>query len=126
MQRHRLGDAGRGRGLMEQAVELAGGDRSIEPAPREQPALGRRQGGDVAAGLMDFPMGLDIQPGDGAQKGRLAAARRAQEADELGFVDLDGNIVKRREVAEFLDDIGDPQIRIAVLRCCRHGASPRS
>ncbi len=39
MERHRLGDPGGRRGFMEQAAELPGRDRSIEPAPREQPAL---------------------------------------------------------------------------------------
>jgi hypothetical protein len=42
MERHRLGDPGRRRGLMEQAAELAGGDWPPGSAPREQPALGRR------------------------------------------------------------------------------------
>jgi hypothetical protein len=86
-------------------------------------ALRRRQVGNVAAPLRDLPVGLQFQPGDGAQQGRLATARRAQEADELALFDLDGDIVQRAEVAEILDYVLDPQIRTAGLNICRHGAS---
>jgi hypothetical protein len=51
-------------------------------------ALRRRQPRDVAPRLFDAPGGLRLQARDDAQQRGLAAARRAQEADELALVDL--------------------------------------
>src|SRR6266566_2936068 len=52
-------------------------------------ALGRRQGRDVSAVLLDAAGGLDIEARDRAQERRLAATRRPQEADELALGDLE-------------------------------------
>ena len=67
-------------------------------------ALRRRQHRDVAPGQFDAPGGLRLQPGDDAQQRGLAAARRAQEADELALGDLQVDVAQRREAAEILAD----------------------
>ncbi len=72
-------------------------------------ALRRRQRGDVLAAQLDAPGGLRLQPGDDAQDGRLAAARGAEEADELALRDLQVDALQRDEVAELLADAGQSQ-----------------
>jgi hypothetical protein len=52
-------------------------------------ALRRRQGRDVAPALLDRAAGLQVEAGDGTQKRGLAAARRAEEADELSLADVE-------------------------------------
>jgi hypothetical protein len=73
-------------------------------------ALRGRQGGDVALALGDGSRALDVEPGDGAQQGRLAAARGPQETDELAVVDIERNILESGEFPELLREIADPQI----------------
>ena len=48
--------------------------------------------------------GLD-EAGDGAQRGRLAAAGGAEEGEELALLDVDVDIVQRGEVPELDDDV---------------------
>src|SRR5262245_10613671 len=70
----------------------------------------RRQSRDVAAALLDPAGRLDVEPGDGAQERGLAAARRAQEADELALGDLERDVPERGEGAELLGETLDPEI----------------
>src|SRR5208337_4128041 len=86
-------------------------------------ALRRRQPGDVLPRLDDAPAGRRIEPGDGAQQRRLAAARRADEGDELARVDGQRHVLEGDEVAEHLADPFDDEIRRAGLR--RHGGGCR-
>ena len=73
-------------------------------------ALGRRQDRDVAPGLEDAARGLRLQAGDDAQQGRLAAARRAEEADELALLDRQVDVGERLEGAERLSDALQAQV----------------
>ena len=57
------------------------------------------------------PLRLGIQPRDGPEERRLPAARRAQEADELALVDLEGDAVEGRELTEPLGEVADAEER---------------
>src|SRR5215204_4796592 len=70
-------------------------------------ALGRRQRRDVLALLMDGARALRIEAGDGAQQGGLAAARGAEETDELALDDIERDIAEGSEVAETLREVSD-------------------
>ena len=61
-----------------------------------------RQRGNVLAGLLDLAGGLDVEAGDGAQQGGLSAAGGPEKAHELALVDLQGNVLQRRERPEHL------------------------
>jgi hypothetical protein len=65
-------------------------------------AARRRQSRDVAAVLHDAPGALRFEAGDDAQQRGLAAARRAEQADELALVDREADVAKRDEAAEVL------------------------
>jgi len=65
---------------------------------------------------------LDVEAGDGPEKGRLAAAGRTEEADELAFADIERNVIERDEVGEVLRYVADFEIGI---RCTRHDDRPR-
>ena len=65
-------------------------------------ALDRRQVVDPLAADDDVAAGDILEPGDHAQQGRLAAARRADEDDELAFRDLEVDALDDFEVAERL------------------------
>ena len=83
--RRRLGDL-----AVDQAVGDVVGDREVgkQRVRLEDDAvvaLGRRQHRDVAPALEDAAGGLRLEAGDDAQQRRLAAARRAEEADELAL-----------------------------------------
>jgi hypothetical protein len=52
---------------------------------------------------------LCLEPGDDAQQRRLAAARRAEEADELAVADVERDLVQGDEAAEVLADAGERQ-----------------
>src|SRR5439155_20798845 len=73
--------------------------------------LGRRQRRDVSLVLLDAAAGLDIEARDRAQERRLAATRRAQEADELALGDLERDVGEGRQAAQLLGVAADPKIR---------------
>ncbi|MOA01740.1 hypothetical protein D3C78_1211620 [compost metagenome] len=75
----------------------------------EIPLLGRQQG-DVATPLPDLATARQIQPGDRPQQGGLAAAGRAEEADELPLLDGEGDILEGLEGPEVLVEVFDVQI----------------
>ena len=52
-------------------------------------ALADRQGRDVPARLLDRPLALHIEAGNGAKQRGLAAARGAEEGDELALPHLE-------------------------------------
>jgi hypothetical protein len=70
-------------------------------------ALGRRQCRDVAPFLVDGAGGLRIEAGDGAQQRGLAAAGRAEEADELTLGDIQTDIAQGGEVTVALGEVAD-------------------
>ncbi len=47
-------------------------------------------------------VGRILEPGDHPQRGRLAAARRAEQHEELAVGDLERQVVDRDDVAEAL------------------------
>src|SRR5207302_2207326 len=76
-------------------------------------ALGRRQPRDVAAPLADRAGGLRIEAGDGAQQRRLAAARGAEETDELALGDIERDVAEGGEIAEALGKVSDFEVATA-------------
>ena len=54
--------------------------------------LGGGEGRDVAAGLLDAAARLDVEAGNRAQQGGLAAPRRTQDADELALRDRERHL----------------------------------
>ena len=97
---HHVGDGGRPRHqrrVLEDEAEIALGTTGG--------IIGRRRPVDAAgAGC--------AEPGDHAQQRRLAAARRAQQADELALREVEIDIPDReRAVAELLGDPGDADQR---------------
>ena len=75
-----------------------------------QVALARRQLGDVAPVELDAAAADLGQPGDHAQQRRLAAARRADEDDELALLDRQVHALDDAHVAVGLLDILQLQI----------------
>ncbi len=65
---------------------------------------------DLAVPDLDRAFGRLLEPGDHAERGRLAAAGRAEEHEELLVGHLEGEVVDRGHVAEPLRDStdGDP------------------
>ncbi|MEI2789609.1 MAG: hypothetical protein V9E93_12070 [Steroidobacteraceae bacterium] len=49
-----------------------------------------------------------------AQQRRLAAPRRAQQAEDLLLVDAERDVIHGDEVAELLGDFLDPHVRLGV------------
>src|SRR6185312_6457437 len=70
----------------------------------------RWQGRDVPPLLPDRARGLRIEPGDRAQQGGLAAARRPEEADELALGDVQRDVAESAEVAVALVEVADLEI----------------
>ncbi|MCY1546690.1 hypothetical protein D9M68_827010 [compost metagenome] len=68
-------------------------------------AVLRVQIGDVAAANHHPARRRRFEAGDHAQAGRLAAARRAEQADELAVGDLETDVGNRDESAEGLGDV---------------------
>jgi hypothetical protein len=58
--------------------------------------------GDVLAAQQDLAGGRQLQPGDHAQRRGLAAARRAEQHEELAVLDGEGGALHGDEVAEAL------------------------
>ncbi len=89
MQGHGLGDPGGAGGLMEQAVELAGGDRSPPPAPREQPPLGRRHACVIAPRAKLPPLPQEVEQILRQHDVAVLAPLGLDDADDvLGAVDV--------------------------------------
>ena len=63
-------------------------------------ALFNRDMGDVLVLDDDGALNRLNEAGDGAQGGRLAAAGRAEEGEELAFLDMDVDVLEGRKVAE--------------------------
>jgi hypothetical protein len=57
-----------------------------------------------------------FEPGDHAQRRRLAAAGRAEQAEEIAVLDREARIPHRREGAEPLHQIVDPDFGHGLLR----------
>ena len=68
------------------------------------PEIGR-DAGHVDAVDQDPPGGGGLEARQHAQQRGLAAARSAQQREELALVDVQRDIVDRREIAEFLGDV---------------------
>jgi hypothetical protein len=76
-------------------------------------AMRWRQVGDVVAGDQDLPGGDLLEPADHPQRRRLAAARRAQQGDELAVLDLGVEVDHRADVAvERLADVDQNDVEI--------------
>src|SRR5581483_328659 len=89
---------------------LAHGQRRIKRVELEHHgdvALLRRQRVHALAGDDDVPGGRAFQTGDHAQGGGLAAARRAEQADDLAGRDRKIGIAHRDEIAELLGDLAN-------------------
>ena len=71
-----------------------------------QVAVGGLERGDVVVADPDAALGHLLEPGDHSQQGRLAAARGADEDDELAVGDLERDVVDREHVA--VVDLGHP------------------
>ncbi|MCY1301176.1 hypothetical protein D9M70_507700 [compost metagenome] len=69
-----------------------------------------RQVGDIAPGKANGAAVLLFQASDAAQKGGLAAAGRAEQADQLSGADIQRHAVQRLEGAEALVDVAQLQI----------------
>ena len=67
----------------------------------------RRQLVHAPAGDHDVARGRALEPGDHAQGRGLAAARRAEQADDLAGRDVEIDIVDRDERAELLGDLAE-------------------
>ena len=82
-------------------------------------ALAGAPHGDVLAAEQDLAAGRQFEPGDHAQRRRLAAARRPEHDEELAVLDGEVGILHRDELAEFLPQIFDPDLRHRLLRKLR-------
>ena len=70
--------------------------------------MSRLPGSDVVddpVADQDPPVGHVLEPGEHAQRGRLAAARRADEHEELAVGDVDVEVVDGRGVVEALGHV---------------------
>ena len=74
-------------------------------------ALGRRQVGHVATGHAHRPRVLALEPGNDAQERGLAAAGRAEEADELAGADGERNLAEGHELLNSGDGLEDHRPR---------------
>ena len=72
----------------------------------DRPLVGGNAG-DRLVGEEDLALGRLIEAGDHAQRGRLAAAGRAEHREELALLDLDAHVLDGDEVAERLGDVLD-------------------
>jgi hypothetical protein len=69
-------------------------------------AIGGRQVRDISAADQDRPRGRHFEPGDHAQRRGLAAARRAEQRDQLARLDEQRDVVDGRDLALAVD-LGD-------------------
>jgi len=84
----------------------------------DRPAV-RRRHADFLTEDAQAPLGGQVQPGDHAQRGGLAASRRAEQGEELAVADGQVDVVDRHDLAEALRDALDLYGR----DCFGHGAS---
>ena len=78
-------------------------DADIAVLRRHVPAVAGHQSPVEA----DRTAGQRVEAGDQAKQGRLAAARRAEQRDELARPDLEGDVVDGRGLAEAFGDGGE-------------------
>src|SRR4051812_28995717 len=70
-------------------------------------AFARPAHGDILAAEQDLAARRQFQPGDHAQRRRLAAARRAKHDEELAILDDEAGILHGDEIAEGLSQMLD-------------------
>ena len=76
--------------------------------------MSRSRGGTSLTSFVaddDLAPGHRLEPGDHAQNGALAAARRPDQNHELALVDLEVDAVDDFQLAVFLDEIRDDDMR---------------
>ena len=81
--------------------------------------------GDIPIADEHLPLRRLDEAGDGAERRGLAAAGRAEKCEKLALPDVDVDIVQRGEVAEFDDDVVEPDhsgIPSSLLRNCKVGS----
>ena len=88
----------------------------------------RRQPRHVLAMELDQPGRRLFEAADHPQGGRLAAAGGTEEAEELGILDLEVDVVDGDHIPELLDDVGQPDLdrhgRVALLLTKRDALTP--
>jgi hypothetical protein len=89
---------------------------ALEHRP-DRPRLGRL-GGEVGAVEDDAAAVGQVETGDHAQQGRLAAAGRTEQGEELPRLDCEGNAVDGHEVAESARNVIYFQQRHAAKSLC--------
>ena len=57
------------------------------------------------AGEPDLALARELEPGDHAQRGGLAAAGRSQQADDLAGADIEVDCIDRDQLVEALGDL---------------------
>ncbi len=75
--------------------------------------------GDDLAGDLDLALVGAVEPGDQAQRGRLAAAAGADDQQDLAGRDLEVELAQRLDLAIALADAAQAQLGSGL---CRHGA----
>ena len=83
-------------------------------------ALVGRIGGHVATTQQDRPAGRELEAADHPQRGRLAAARRTEQREELAGADLERDAVDRPDLAESLLQVEELDLRGRRHRRGRH------
>src|ERR1700730_41217 len=79
-------------------------------------SLVRRSAGHVHAVEQHFPGRAMREPGNHPQRGRLSAARGAEEREELTAGDRQGDSVDRSERLESLDQLDQPDLATHYMR----------
>ena len=118
-----LADAPRDLGLRHAHLLEAEGDVLLDRHVREQRVrlehhvhglLVRRHVGHVDAVDVDLAAGRPLEAGQHPQQRRLAAARAAEQAEDLLLVDVERDVVDGDELAELLRDAIDPDEGLGV------------
>ncbi len=78
-------------------------------------SLGGGHIGHVAALEEDPSLGRLLEPGDHPQRGRLAAARRAEQREELSLADRQADVVDGLDAPEILRDVLENDVAVAVF-----------
>ena len=74
----------------------------------------------VLAVLNNSAACLQVKPGNGAQQGGFATARRAKETNKFALVDVQRDVFQRQKIAKGFPQVSNAQIHV-VCRFC-HGA----
>src|SRR6185369_668873 len=77
--------------------------------------------GHYTAPELDAAGGGQVEAAEHPQRGRLAAARRSEQREELARADLQVDRIDRDDIAEPLRDTGQPDLRLGVQRDPRRG-----